>query len=465
MQSHAKMKFILLNFALISLVHLSFSQKNASHFKSEIDFGNGSVFSTFLDVRRTKNQFTITSPKNADVRIMPASKAKLGRLLGKLPKKGKIITIRGDQKADSLFGETRIPVFGKLTFKGMVKNNLLTGELLNKDAVLIGTLRGETSTENKINYQELYPKLIKTIKENIYSTSALQNREWATFEKSLAKLCQEAHDDIELFFGFNMLAQKLPFTHLNLIVTQKSITEKEEDAGNDDTTNTQRSVIFEEKNSSTAYLQIKNFSTSQKELAAVLPKIVANPAYTDLIIDLRDNGGGGISPAFEFAKYIVTEDTEVGYFPTNKLKYSGYQPDIFSTLPELQPKSTEDFGNELKTSPGVKLIFKKPSQPVFSGRLYVLTNGGTGSTCEPIIYVLKNRKKATIIGEKTYGGMLSASPFVVSDKYMLLLPIGDFYTYDGVRLDKVGVSPDIEVKSKDAVNKALEIITGGKQRK
>jgi C-terminal processing protease CtpA/Prc len=39
-----------------------------------------------------------------------------------------------------------------------------------------------------------------------------------------------------------------------------------------------------------------------------------------------------------------------------------------------------------------------------------------------------------------------------------MLPIADFYTYDGIRLDKVGVNPDIAVKSEYAENKTLEII-------
>ena len=91
-----------------------------------------------------------------------------------------------------------------------------------------------------------------------------------------------------------------------------------------------------------------------------------------------------------------------------------------------------------------------------------MTNEGTGSTCEPIVYALKNTKRATIIGEKTFGGMLAASPFVVTGKYRLMLPIADFYTYDGVRLDRVGVSPDIETKSDDALTKTLEIISNTK---
>lgn len=452
MHSNAKMKFIGLNFGLIFLLNTSFAQKSPEHFKSEIDLGGGTVISTFLDFSATKNEFKMTSPKNADVRLM-GGKARLGRMLGKAPKKGIIVTIRGTQQADSLIGQTVIPMFGKLGFKGILTEGTLSGELVNTAGEAVGTVKGTSSKEEKMDFSWLYPKVIQTIKEHIYSKEAVQTPEWKQFEKKLGKLFNKSHDDIELFFGFSILSQKLPFTHLNFLITQDT-------SDNMGTAVPDKSVFFEEKNATTAYLQIKNFSTSTEELAEILPKIVENTAYKNLIIDLRSNGGGGISAAFALAKYIVTEDLEVGYFPTNKLSYSGYQPELFSKLPELQPKSTDEFGDELKVTPGVKLIFKKPSNPVFNGKLYILTNGYTGSTCEPIVYALKSTKKATIIGERTYGGMLAASPFVVSGKYLLMLPIADFYTHDGVRLDKVGVTPDIEVKSEDALNKALEVVQG-----
>jgi Peptidase family S41 len=456
MRSTTKMKFIVLNFALMFFFNASLAQKKQVHFKSEMDFGNGTVFSTFFDVTTKKGAFTITSPRNADVRIY-GGKARLGRLLGKSPKKGIIMTIRGQQKNDSLIGDTNIPMVGKLKFKGILNEESFSGVFLNNDGVEIGTLKGMQSTENKIDYNYLYPLMLKTIQDNIYSTSTLQTEGWAAFDKEIQKLCATAHDDIEMYFGFTILARKLPFTHLTLAIAQKT-----EDKGDDNDTeeapSTKQSVVLEEKNGTTAYLQIKNFSTSADELAVLLPKIVANTSFKNLIIDLRDNGGGGISAAFALAKYIVSEDLQVGYFPTNKLNYTGYQPELFNTLSELQPKDTYEFGNELRALPGVKLIFKKPANPVFTGPIYVLTNGNTASTCEPIVYALKNNKRATIIGERTYGGMLAASPFVVTGKYTLLIPIADFYTYDGVRLDKVGVAPDIEVKSEEALNKALGII-------
>lgn len=454
MHNDTKMKSIISSFLLVFLCNTAIAQSHPTHFKSEFDFGNGTVISTFLDLATGQDQFTITSPKNADKRIV-GGKARLGRLMGKLPKKGIIITISGSQKSDSLFGETKIPMFGKLKFKGAVKNEVLSGKLLNDKDDPIGTLHGVASTQDKIDYRSLYAELLKTARENVYSASVLQTEQWKKFEQKFEQLCRTAHDDIELFFGFNMLAQKLPFTHLSLMIAEDSADDQPSQSSG-------KSVVFVEKNATTAYLKIKNFSTSDSELEEVLPKIVANTAYENLVIDLRDNGGGGVGPALALAKYIVNQDLEVGYFPTRRLNYSGYQPEVFAKLHEAESKSTSEFGKELNTTPGVKLVFKKPTNPVFSGKIYVLTNGNTASTCEPIVYALKKNKKATIVGENTRGAMLAAFPFFVSGKYMLMVPIADYYAHDGARLDKVGVAPDVAVKSADAEKRVMEMIGDGR---
>lgn len=434
------------------------AQNKQTFYKSELDFGNGIIFSTFFNIEKIGDQYSILSPENADVRMFGSLKAKMGRILGKSPKKGIIIKIDAQQKGDSLFGNTNIPAFGKLKFKGIVNKESLSGIFISEDTTSIGTLKGEISLQKRNDYKFLYPKIIETIQDNIYSKDVLKNDEWEKFKKNIENLSSRANDDIELFLGFNIFAQKLPFTHLNLFISKDNL--DAEDFSIDGT-----NIVFEEKNNSTAYILIKNFSSSKKELSTILPKIVENENYKNLIVDLRDNGGGGIEAAFEFAKYITDKDIEVGYFVTNKLKYSGYQPELFKTLTELQPKSTKDFTNDLKTLSGVKLIFNKPENKVFKGNIYLLTNGKTASTCEPIVYALKTNKKATIIGEKTAGAMLAAFPFSIPEKYVVMLPIADFYTFDGIRLDKVGVSPDVETKSEDALNKAMEIISLSEKNK
>lgn len=437
---------------LLLFVTFAFAQKNQEVWKSDLDFGAGTVFTTFLEIEKSDQQFTITSPKNADIRMLGCFKAKLARLIGKSPKKGIIATIKGEQIGDSLFGNTIIPVIGNLEFKGVMAKNELRGEFL-KDGTKTGTLIGFKSDKNRSDYTYLYPKILATTQDTIFSKSVLQTKEWNKFQKKLQNLCNNAHDDIELFMAFNMLSAKLPFSHYYLIVNTMDEDEAREEI--------EPTVIFEEKNSQTAYLQVKNFSTSKKELASTLPKIVEKN-YQNLIVDLRNNGGGGIEPAFEFAKHIFDETAEVGYFVTNKLHYTDFDKEIFEKLPEVIPQTTKEFIDGLKKGKGAKLIFKESNNKVFSGNVFVLTNGNTGSTCEPLVYVLKEKIGALIVGENTAGAMLSAAFFKITGKYQLFLPIADFYTYDGVRLEGVGVRPNIEVPSDQALDKVLEIINNTK---
>jgi peptidase S41-like protein len=437
------------------IVTSSFAQQHQTNLESEINVGDGFTLTTFLKVEQTNDQFIITSPKNADVRLFGGFKARLGRIFGKSPQKGIFVTIDSKQNGDSLLGAMKIPMLGKLKFKGIYNNGLLNGEMIKNDTILVGNIRGKESQRRSIDYSYLFPKIIEITENNIYSKTVLQTDEWKKFQKQLKKTLNNVQDDIELFFGFNLLSLKLPFSHYNLILQET--TEEEENSSAENLEKKEATVIYEKKNESTAYLKIANFSSSTKELADVLPKIIKeNPK--NLIIDLRDNGGGGIEAAFEFGKYIMDNSIEIGYFVTNKLQYTGFDIDLFKDLSVAEPQTTDEFIETLKHGKGAKLVFNNPDTPVFLGNIFILTNGGTASTCEPIVYVLKESKRATIIGEKTAGAMLSATYFDISGKYKLVLPIADFYTYDGVRLDGVGVSPNIETTSENALDKALSLI-------
>ena len=437
----------------------SFAQQSQTHWKSELDFGGGISMTTFLRVDKSNNQFTITSPKNADVRIFGGFKARLGRLLGKSPKKGILLTINGIQKGDSLFGNVKMPMFKNVRFRGVLKKDIFSGELIKNDTISLGDVNSIKTNENKISYEYLFPKIEKITENNIYSKKVLKTKKWRKFNKKIKKLFTNAQDDIEIFLGFNILSSKLSFSHYNLFI-QKKVDYSDTFLKDSDSTKLaekESTVIFQKKSNNVAYLKINNFSTSQNELAKILPKIVENK-YKNLIIDLRNNGGGGVTAAFEFGKYVLNDSAEVGYFVTNKLKFSHFNEKLFKTLPNVKPFTTEEFAVDLKKVKGLKLIFPKSEKSVFKGNLYILTNNKTASTCEPIVYLLKNRKTAIIIGERTAGKMLSAAPFNIFGKYILGLPIADFYTYDGVRIEGIGVKPDFETTSDEALNKALFLI-------
>ncbi len=434
---------------------LLFAQKDQRNWKTDIELGGGFTLTTFLEARKSKDQVTLTSPKNADGRLFGGFRSRLGRVMGKSPKKGILVTIHAIQQGDSLVGSAQVPVLGKMKFRGILNENVLTGKLIKNDTIVVGTVAGKPSIETSLDFKYLYPIITDTTRSAIYSRSLLQTAEWKKFDGHLKKLCDKATDDIELFIGFSMLSSHLLFSHFNLIVQGA-----EDDLDEDTVLTKQPTVFFEEKGTNTAYLRIANFSSSTEELAEIFPQILENKAYEHLIIDLRNNGGGGIEAANEFGRHIIAEHLVVGYFVTNKLEYTGFDAEQFEALPEAHPETTEAFISDLKATKGAKLVFNRSDSPVFSGKIYVLTNGNTASTCEPIVFVLKEHKLATIVGENTAGAMLSAAMFDLSGKYKLFLPIADFYTFNGVRLDQVGVAPDIETASEDALKKVLEIIQG-----
>ena len=99
-----------------------------------------------------------------------------------------------------------------------------------------------------------------------------------------------------------------------------------------------------------------------------------------------------------------------------------------------------------------------PQQQTYNGKMYILTNGNTASTCEPIVYAFKHRKRAIVVGETTAGAMLTGEEFDLGNGFKLFLPTADYYAADGYRIDQKGVTPDIEVKQEEALEYVLNMI-------
>lgn len=422
--------------------------EEVTSWKTDIDLGSGFVLTTFLTLEKEDNRITMTSPRNADMRIVGRAKSYLGRWTGRLPEGGILLRIQGELNGDSITGNAAVAVLGEMQFVGSIDRDSISGTLFKNDTVRVGTVQGGLSHKSSLDYHQLYDRISEISKENIYNKGILESDEWESFESDLESLCSKAKDDIEMFIGFSMYSSELPFSHFRFFIN---------DSERSDTASKSQSVHFEEQNSSIAYLRIDNFSSSRQELEYHMP-LILEKGYEHLIVDLRDNPGGGIESAFAFAKYILNSKTEIGYFTTNRFNYDEFDSSTFGQLPELEPETTEGFIDYLMNGPGSKMILNEHSNEVFTGHIYLLTNSNTASTCEPIVNVLKGRQNITVIGETTAGAMLSATYFDLYDKYKLVLPIADFYTMDGSRLDGVGVAPDISVNSDSALDKTLQLI-------
>jgi len=71
--------------------------------------------------------------------------------------------------------------------------------------------------------------------------------------------------------------------------------------------------------------------------------------------------------------------------------------------------------------------------------------------------------RATLVGERTAGAMLSSEEIPLGDGWTLLLPTADFYTPDGKRIEGRGVEPVIASPSARALEVALGTV-GGESR-
>ena len=175
------------------------------------------------------------------------------------------------------------------------------------------------------------------------------------------------------------------------------------------------------------YVKLNEFAPPEicASTAAAAMNFVADS--DTLIIDLRDNHGGGAMVQF-IASYLFDEPTHLDdiYWREDNATQEAW------TLPYV---------------PGKKFIGK----PVF-----VLTSKQTFSAAEDFCYALKNLKRATLIGETTGGGAHPGGPHRIDDHFSIWVPSGRSVSpITKTDWEGTGVEPDIKVKADEALKEAL----------
>ena len=124
---------------------------------------------------------------------------------------------------------------------------------------------------------------------------------------------------------------------------------------------------------SIGYILFNDFTShSAQEFLTALDGMVQSHGIKRLIIDLRGNGGGIIDEAIQIVGFFVPRDTEV----------------------VLTKGKTERSNSTYKTQ----------TSPIFPDMpLVVLVNGQSASASEIVAGALQDLKRATIVGERTFG--------------------------------------------------------------
>jgi C-terminal processing protease CtpA/Prc len=176
------------------------------------------------------------------------------------------------------------------------------------------------------------------------------------------------------------------------------------------------------------YIKLTYFA-DPSELSPLVKSVFLFVQHTDvLIIDLRGNSGGSGGMVQLIAGGLLDKAHE------SILKISYKEKEI-----------------QLKTDDSPVFSYDKP--------IYLLCDHDTFSAGEAFAFILKNRKRAVVVGELTAGAGNIAGPYRIDNDFVITIPVGvivDPLTNQG--WEQVGVIPDVQVKSEDALASALQSI-------
>lgn len=158
-------------------------------------------------------------------------------------------------------------------------------------------------------------------------------------------------------------------------------------------------------NDNTGYIKLNKFSaTTTSEFIDAVKALKANYKLSNLVLDLRGNGGGYLNAAVELADQFLTAYKLVVYtsgLHSEKKEYSA------SALGELE-----------------------------LGKLVVLIDENSASASEIVAGAIQDWDRGVLIGRRSFGKGLVQQPFPLTDGSMIRLTTAHYYTPSGRCIQK-----------------------------
>ncbi|MDY6899127.1 MAG: S41 family peptidase, partial [Cyanobacteriota bacterium] len=171
--------------------------------------------------------------------------------------------------------------------------------------------------------------------------------------------------------------------------------------------------LQKDKDGDIGYIRLTQFNANApSELARAVNELEEKGADS-YVLDLRNNPGGLLQAGIEVARLWL--DSGIVVYTVNRQGIQG---------------NFESFGPALTQDP-----------------LVVLVNQGTASASEILAGALKDNKRATLVGEKTFGKGLIQSLFELSDGSGLAVTIAKYETPNHQDINKLGITPDKVISS------------------
>ena len=184
------------------------------------------------------------------------------------------------------------------------------------------------------------------------------------------------------------------------------------------------SIEWQEIQEGFFYLRIYYFSS--KTLFEI-NRSIKNKKIKALMLDLRENPGGVFEQAIKVADLFLSEGVIASY--------------------------------QIKTENKTKSFPAHHSNTLENFPLVVLINEFSASASEIVAGALKDHKRATLIGRKTFGKGSIQNVFYLKNNYALKLTVGEYKTPSGQYIHNKGIAPNIRIeKEKRPLTKSSQIL-------
>ena len=166
------------------------------------------------------------------------------------------------------------------------------------------------------------------------------------------------------------------------------------------------------------YLRISQFQTSTGEdVRKAIETFTDEDDLKGLVLDLRNNPGGTLHSSVEVSDHFLESGLIVytqGRLKSSHVKYRATRGDLLDGLP-----------------------------------IVVLINGGSASASEIVAASLRDHKRATLMGTKSYGKGSVQSVLPLDDTQALKLTTAYYYTPNGHTIHESGIEPDLHFEGAD----------------
>jgi len=158
------------------------------------------------------------------------------------------------------------------------------------------------------------------------------------------------------------------------------------------------------------YLDLRQFTDNiDAEFLREIDKLT-NKSIKGLIIDLRNNPGGDLDQVVKISDFLLPKCTIVSVEHKNKPKEFYYSDEASYKLP-----------------------------------VTVIVNGNSASASEVLSGALQDNKRATLVGEKTFGKGLVQNTVELFDGSAIYYTSARYFTPNGICIHGIGIEPDMKV--------------------